>query len=251
VNDLRIVDADGHQVPYVLDEAGEPLELTLPALLPVTQREDVDRRVVPDAATRSWYRVALPYAGLPGATLRLATDARVFKRDVAVVTRPLGRDAQPGAAYGYTMAAVWAHDDPDAAAAPLEIYLGDRLPTDSLFVLVSDGDNKKLAITGATLVLPSYRLRFFRAPGTALTLVYGRTDLPQPSYDLALLTPRLLDAPAQEVVIGAETGEVASNTRVASLVFWAVLGAAVLVLLLMIARLVRGGPIGEAGDAAA
>jgi hypothetical protein len=224
--------------------------VALPAPAPTKARENIDDRSVSNAPTRSWYRIALPYAGLPGAMIRLSTTARVFSRDVAVVTQDLPREAQPDAFVARTVSAAWSHDDPESAAAPLEVVLGERLPTDSLFVLVNDGDNQKLPLSSATLLLPSYRVRFFRQPSASLTLLYGRRDLGAPSYDLALLTPRLLDAPATEVTAAAESGGTGSSGGVARLVFWSVLGIAVLVLLALIARLVRGGPVAGAPDAA-
>jgi hypothetical protein len=243
IDDVRVVDAAGRQVPYVLEMLEEPTEVALAAPVSTKARDNIDRRSVADATTRSWYRIALPYAGLPDATLRLSTTARVFSRDIAVVTQDLPREAEAEPWAARTLTAAWSHEDPESAASPLEISLGARLPSDSLFVLVNDGDNQKLPLSGATLLLPSYRIRFFRQPDASLTLLYGRRDIGAPSYDLALLTPRLLDAQAQEVTIGEESGGAQTPGRTARWVFWGVLGVAVLVLLLMIARLVRSGPV--------
>jgi hypothetical protein len=248
--DVRVVDGAGRQVPYVLETLEEPTEIALPAPSPTKPRDNIDRRRVADAAKRSWYRIALPYAGLPDATLRLTTTSRVFSRDVAVVTQDLPRDAEAEPWAARTISAAWSHDDPESSATPLELSLGSRLPSDSVFVLIDDGDNQTLPLTAATLLLPSYRIRFFRQPGAPLTLLYGRRDLGAPSYDLALLTPRLLDAPAQEVAAGAESGGARAPARTARLVFWSVLGLAVVVLLLLIGRLVRGDSPAHASDAA-
>jgi hypothetical protein len=248
IEDVRVVDAAGRQVPYVLELLEEPTEVALDAPASTSPRDNIDRRNVADAAKRSWYRLSLPHPGLPDATLRLNTTARVFSRNIAVVTQDLPREAEAESWAARTISAAWSHDDPESAAPPLEMSLGARLPSDSLFVLVDDGDNQKLPLSGATLLLPSYRIRFFRQPDASLTLLYGRRDIGAPSYDLALLTARLLDAPAQEVAIGAESGGVPARGRSPRLIFWGVLTAAVLVLLVLIARLVRSGP--PAGDAA-
>jgi hypothetical protein len=250
INDVRIVDEKGRQVPYVLETLEEPTEVALSAPAATTSRDNIDRRSVANAARRSWYRVTLPFSGLPDATLRLTTSARVFSRDVAVVTRELSRDEQPESWAARTLNTAWSHDDPESAAVPLEVSLGSRLPSDSLFVLIDDGDNQKLPLSGATLLLPSYRIRFFRQPDASLTLLYGRRDLGAPNYDLALLTPTLLDAQAQEVAPGTESGGVAAPGRTARFVFWGVLGVAVAVLLLLIGRLVRNAPVADASDAA-
>jgi hypothetical protein len=242
LDDIRILDAQGRQVPYLLEMLEEPTELTLPALEPIAARATVDSRVVPDAATRTWYRLKLPHAGLPDASLRLSTTARVFSRDIGVIMHELQRDAASDAGFDRTTSAAWTHDDPDTPAPSLEISLGARLRTDSLFVLVNDGDNQKIALTAPTLLLPSYRLRFFREPRASLRLLYGRADLAAPRYDMALIAPRLLDASAEEVAVEPEQTTAVTFGRVPQLVFWGMLGIVVVVLLLLIARLMRNGP---------
>ena len=52
------------------------------------------------------------------------------------------------------------------------------------------------------MLLPAYRLRFFREQGAALRLAYGRTDLAPPRYDLALLAPQLLGVAVTEIAAG-------------------------------------------------
>jgi hypothetical protein len=251
VADVRIVDGTGRQVPYLLETLGEPTEVALSAPRPVKARLDVDSRILPNAGARTWYRVALPLAGLPDATLRLETSARVFQREIAVVTRELPRDARQLIA-DQVVDLPWAHDDPESAVPPIEITLGSRrLTSDSLFVLVDDGDNQKLPLTRATMLLPTYRLRFFRQPGASLRLVYGRTDLPSPRYDLALLAPRLLDAAAIEVTAAPEHAAAGAASSTPQRAFWAVLAVAVLALLALIARLVRAGPVPAPEDAQA
>jgi hypothetical protein len=110
-----------------------------------------------------------------------------------------------------------------------------------LSLVIDEGDNAPLPLRDASLLLPSYRLRFFRDGVTPLTLLYGRSDLGAPRYDLALLAPRLLGAPAQDVVPGPEQ-DVSRVTGVTpTIVFWCALALAVLALLILIARLLRPG----------
>lgn len=242
IADVRIVDANGRQVPYLLETLGEPTEVALTTPLAVKPRFDVSGQLLASSSARTWYRLTLPMAGLPDATLRLETSARVFDRDIAVVTRELPRDTRQ-LSTDRVVDLPWTHDDPEAAAPAVEIGLeAPRLASDSLFVLVNDGDNQKLPLTRATLLLPTYRLRFFRQPGTSLQLVYGRDDLAVPRYDIALLAPRLLDAAALEVVAAPERGDAGVTSLVPQRAFWAALAAAVVVLLVLVARLVRAGP---------
>jgi hypothetical protein len=108
-------------------------------------------------------------------------------------------------------------------------------------LVIDEGDNAPLPIRDATLLLPAYRLRFFRDAHTPLRLLYGRSDLTPPRYDLALLAPRLLGAPAHDIVAGAEQAGADVTGVTPTIVFWCALGAAVLVLIVMIARLLRPG----------
>jgi hypothetical protein len=205
----------------------------------------VDQRLPYDASQRSWYRVRLPYDDLPDATLRLKTTSRVFAREVDLVTRHTMRERATYRSGTRLEGGRWTHDDPESPAPPLEIALPRRLETDSLWLLVDDGDNQKLPLAKPTLLLPTYRLRFFRTAGASLKLVYGNAALSAPRYDLALIAPRLLDAPAAEVVAAAERAPGAREVGAPKLVFWVVLGAAVVALLALIARLVRGAPSEE------
>ena len=117
--------------------------------------------------------------------------------------------------------------------------------------MIDEGDNAPLPIRAPTLLLPAYRLRFFRDGHTPLTLLYGRSDLAAPRYDLALVAPRLLGAPAQDVLPGAEQGSSNVTGVTPMVVFWGALALAVLVLVVLIARLLRPSSGTPAAPAAA
>jgi hypothetical protein len=90
------------------------------------------------------------------------------------------------------------------------------------------------------LLLPSYRMRFFRGNKADLKLYYGRSDLATPHYDLAILASRLIGAKAEETSMDPENAPAPMGTQPLSLkLFWGVLAIAVLVLLALIARLVK------------
>ena len=75
-----------------------------------------------------------------------------------------------------------------------------------------------------------------------MKLAYGRPDLDPPRYDLALLAPQLVGVAALDVMPAAEgraSGAATARELVSPRMFWAVLAAAVIVLLAMIVRLVR------------
>jgi len=116
------------------------------------------------------------------------------------------------------------------------------LSTVEALLVVDEGDNKPLAIEVPKLLLPAYRIRFFREAEGELTLFYGKKDLEAPRYDLALLAPRLVGVAAEEISLGPES----SPARVEAIpfsnqVFWWILVAAVAALLVLIVRLVKKG----------
>ena len=239
--DVRIADDGGRQVPYLLETLGEPLVVKLPA--PQTS-EDPRPRIAPGEQGRlSFHRIELPFGGLPPAQLELKTTARVFARRVTLLRELSGGRPETAGTFVEVAASSWESADPEKAAHPLVLELppgGGK----ELFVSVDDGDNAPVPLSGAALLLPAHRLRFVREEGSSLTLVQGRDALAAPRYDLELLAPRLLGAPAVETSLAPapptaprEAAESRSRT-----VFWAVLVGAVVALLLLVARLLRRGP---------
>ena len=119
-----------------------------------------------------------------------------------------------------------------------------------LALLVEEGDNAPLPLAAPRLLLPANRLRFFVPAAVAasatgrLQLLYGQPGLAAPRYDLSLLAPRLLGEAAHEIALGAEPrrGPEPDPAALEKKIFWGALVGAVLVLLLILARLLRGHP---------
>ena len=234
--DLRIATPDGRQVPYLVEKLDEPLTVPLAVLEKVTG--EVPGIPPAAAGSRSIYRLRLPDSGLPAARLVLHTTARVFDRPVRVVVTPDKNGRRDSS--GNTVAdARWQHADPDTSAPPLTLRI-PSLPASTAWVVVDEGDNSPLPLTEPTLLLPAYRLRFFREADVDLRLLYGREDLDAPRYDLALLAPRLLGASAAEVTAGPEQAlPEGKRAQVSMSVFWGALVLAVVVLTILVVRLVR------------
>lgn len=241
LSDLRIADAQGRQVSYLLERRDEPLSLPLPALARQAKKGD------PPSLSR--YRVELPYPSLPSARLVLATAARVFEREVRLAEVPEATleprgDREPGER---TVAqAVWRHADPDTPAPEMTLDMPPS-PATRFDLLVEEGDNSPLPLDPPRLLLPTNRLRFFNPAGGRLVLLYGQPALPPPRYDLALLAPRLLGEAAHEITLGPEPreGPRPDSAATGRKIFWGSLVGAVLVLLLVLARLLRGHPEGS------
>jgi hypothetical protein len=239
--DVRVIDAGGRQVPYLVERRGEPLALEL------TLAAATSPAVDPSNGRQSVYKITMPFARLPEARLVLTTDARVFDRRVVLglEQKPDRRRRDPW--FQQLTGGRWVHADRERPAPALTLAIPSLEATDLLLV-VDEGDNRALTIAAPRLLLPTYRLRFYRPAGATLRLAYGRDDLSPPQYDLALLTPHVLGVAALEVEPAAVATAAAATRQVAlasPVLFWSVLGLAVVVLLGFVVRLV-----GKAGSAA-
>jgi len=233
--DVRVIDAAGRQIPYLVERSSEPLSIEL-ALTRLSARPSA---LGPSHASETVYRIGWPYAGVPSLRLVLNTSARVFKRPihVAVEREPDRRRRDPWTETIGT--ATWLHANQDTPAPALVMPL-PSLDAKHVLLIVEEGDNTPLPIGGARVLLPAYRVRLFRERGQSLRLAYGRADLAPPSYDLALLATRVFGVSAVEVSPGPEREERAGAAAIVSpRLFWGILIGAVIVLLGLIARLVR------------
>ena len=239
LGDVRIATPDGRQIPYVLEQLGDPLVVRLPPLERIAEPAGTLRRVPRDAlGAESYYRLRLPAENL-NARLVLRTSARVFERNVEVgVEQANARRHVPP--IWWLANARWRHDDASADSPALTMDL-PRVEARDLVLVVDEGDNQALPIATPEIELPRWRLRFVRESGAPLLLLYGRPDMAPPRYDLALSSPDL-PAGAEPVALGLERplGPTPSTTApISPLVFWGILIAAVGVLLGMVVRLVR------------
>ncbi len=237
--DVRVIDAEGRQIPYLLERSSEPLSVDV-----TLERVDSPPAAAQAGPNETVYRIRWPYERLPAASLVLTTSARVFQRrlSVAVERAPDRRRRDP---WIDTLAsASWTHAAQETPAPPLTVPLRE---TDAreILVTVAEGDNSVLPITAVNLLFPQYRLRFFRDAQAPLRLAYGHPDLSVPQYDLALLAPRLLGVTAADISAEAEQDQ--GGTQAVALMsprlFWALLGLAVLVLVGLIVRLIRAPQI--------
>ena len=218
--DLRLVNGQGRQIPYLLEQSDEPLSLDL---------------AVPQGRSQghsTLYAIVLPQSGLPGAELVLETSSRVFQRRVRL------REETPESGTRELATETWIHGDSGDPAPALVLPLPPTA-TPQLTLEVDEGDNQALPLRSARLLLPTWRLRYFQPEGP-LTLCYGQ-ELEAPSYDLALLAERFRNAPAREVTLAPEgaPGDTGQG-RGLEKAFWAVLVVAVVALLAILARLIKG-----------
>jgi hypothetical protein len=234
--DVRILDAAHRQVPYVIEHLEAPLVVAMMA-------EPGEPPASPPGSVKqsSWssYRLRLPCANLPPSQIAIETSARVFQRGVQLaVVHPADRYSR-NARLETISATTWAHVSADEPADTLILPLSS-VNASELWLSIDEGDNRALPVTAVRLLLPSYRLRFFRPAQSSLVLVYGRSDLLAPRYDLALASQDLLNAEASEVTpLGERQTMPPRRSLISPLQLWVFLSIAVAVLLTLIVRLTK------------
>jgi hypothetical protein len=239
--DVRILDSANRQVPYLIERREEPLALDLR----ITPAPPSDIPALKERAGRrpSLYTITLPLPNMPTGTLVLETSGRVFERGVRLgIARSPDRHRRDPT-FDLKAQEVWRHTDANTAARPLALRVDSTADT-QLLLAVDEGDNAALPITKARLLLPSYRLRFYRTGRGQLQLAYGREDLQPARYDLALLAPQVMGAVATEVAAVTDIEQQVNSAppelqRKVSTIFWVAMTLSVLVLLALIVRLLR------------
>jgi hypothetical protein len=226
LNDVRLTDAKGNQVPYLVERRDSPLAMRL--AVPNRQKGE---------GSESVYALILPFDSLPSGTqIVIRTDARVFDRNV-VLRKPA--DESHGREAAALEVTNWRSTVPESDPPPLTLNAPER-GARALELVIDEGDNAPLPIASAELLVPSYALRFVN-PGSPLTLLYGNPTAPPPRYDLALLAPRLFGESSHEVTLAAGTPSDADGTTSRERkIFWIVIAAAAVVLLLTLTRLLSG-----------
>jgi hypothetical protein len=221
LGDLRIADAKGRQIPYLRERSPDPLIVELPA----PEKVEDERR--------SRYRLKMPYPRLPEARLIVDTTAGTFERRVHL-EGPLSRRGRPE---WIGSSQPWRHTGP-GPAPPLNLDIPANAGK-TVDLVIDEGDNAPLPLGRMRLHMETWTLRFFH-PGGGVRLLYGRNDLGEPRYDLSLISAQLDPSQAREVTLAPEpTADRKDSARVPRGLFWGALVAAVAVLLLVLARLVR------------
>jgi len=235
--DVRVIDGADQQVPYLVERVAEPLSLDLTIARLTQPPPSVDA----SSGRRTVYRIEWPFERLPSPRLVIATSARVFERTLVVAVEREPNRYHRDRWLEVLSRARWAHVDKETPAGELTLPLSS-VDSKDLLLIVDEGDNMPLPVTAARLLLPAYRVRFFRERNATLRLVYGNVNLSPPRYDLALLAPDVLGVAATEIAAGDEQSDRAGAsvpTLVSPRLFWIALVLAVAVLLGLIVRLLK------------
>jgi hypothetical protein len=237
LTDLRVVDSERRQVPYLLEKRDEPLIIET-----VLERRDLPQDLPKPDGRVTTYVVRRPYPQLPDARIVVSTQSRVFRRALSMSS--VVPAAERRKARLVTHASVnWVHADTDTPAPAVTLPLPESIDGD-VYLLIEEGDNPPLPIDNVTILLPSYAIRMNRPANEPLHLLYGKDRVALPRYDLQLLAPQVMGRVAEEVTAGAEQrfAPVPTLGNVGALsptIFWSVLGLAVVFLLGMVVKLMR------------
>ncbi len=169
--DLRLVDEEGKQIPYLLRRRADEAPTAIPDL----------RRT--EEGGQSRIRLAIPDAAVPISTLRIDTGAPLFSRRLTLF-RADGPDLVPLRTFQWN-----GQDRP----ASLTLDLGQAVGAELLLV-IDNGDNPPLPITAVAFTRPNWELVAW-VPEDGASLRYGNARVAPPSYDLALLRSELLQRP--------------------------------------------------------
>ncbi len=177
--DLRIVDPENRQIPFIVRrKAGSS-----PIALDFTRKE---------GGGMSTLEIPLPDPNLPVQVLTLTTDATVFERSVQVM-QDRGATLQPIRAWRWTA---------DERPGVLALTIGDRVG-DKLYVRIDNGDDPPLPITGVEIGVPSWEI-ITTVPEGGARLVYGDPRALRAEYDLQLLGDELTRRRTPIATLGEE-----------------------------------------------
>lgn len=217
LRDVRVVDAEGRQVPFVLRRTGRET---------VWETGDFTRE---EEGSASLIRVPLGNADAPVATVRLYTSRNQFARQVTIL-RDRGAITEP------LRSVRWVGDEQGGALA---VAIDDIVGRE-LLVRIENGDNAALTVSSVEVTFPEWELRAHVPPNSRL--IYGAPGMSAPTYDLSLLTEKLLQRRLDAATLGepeAISGPVlAAGQR---FIVLAAVGTLALALLIMVVRLIASG----------
>ncbi len=217
LGDVRVVDAEGRQVPSLLRRTGRE---TAWETAPFTRDE---------VGSLSRIRVALGAELAPVATVRLGTSGDTFRRSVRVL-RDRGTITEP------LRSVEWRGDQQGVSLAiAIDAVVGREL-----LVEIDNGDNPPLAVSEVSVTYPEWELRARVSPGSRV--LYGAPGVYRADYDLALLSQDVFRQRLAVATLGPETavgGPALQEVEKGAML--AAVGLLALALLGLTARVLIGG----------
>jgi hypothetical protein len=228
LGDVRLVQ-NGRQIPYLL--------------MPGTVTRDLKSTAVmlaqdPKRPTVSCWEITLPVAGVPVAGLTAESPTRMFARKFAAIcerTDELGNRRTEHAG-----TAEWTKSG--GGPTPLSLILGgQRMPR--TFTLETDhGDNPPIEVEDVRVQFEAPSIAAKLTDGAPLFLYYGNAKASPPQYDLRLVRNAMQAADQQPAVLGDEevlkpATKPDRDIDTGAPWLWLALGAVVIALLAIVAKL--------------
>jgi hypothetical protein len=228
--DLRLLRAE-NQVPFIHEHTSITRALT-----PVVAAANDPKR-----PKLSRWSLRLPQRRLPVTGLLCASPTPLFRRELTL-SEELADER--GAKYTRTLGQATWTQTPEQPSRQFTLALATPPESDALFLETDNGDNQSIALQNFQLLYPAHRILFKTATPGGLYLYYGNSRAGSPQYDLSLVAGQLLAAEKLAAALGPEEQlkkatwrEQFGSAGSAGVVFWAVLVAVVVGLLLVIVRL--------------
>ena len=234
LGDLRLVDAEGRQVPYILEPSALEARLALRAD-GIRADERVSRHRL--SASSLPERSALPLEGIA-----LQFEETFFDRPARVRVTPDDRRSR-----GLWSGRLERRPSADASAVPQPIRIAwSPRPVRELEIEVENGDNSPLVLSSAEGFVRVPRLTFQVGAG-AYRLLIGNAEATPPRYDLSSLRREVLAYSAVAVPLGASRANPAFRRLAGdflkdappTLLLWGTLLATVAVLLWLTVRVLK------------
>jgi hypothetical protein len=230
LQDLRLI-REGKQWPYLLDRFP-----VLRTLTPTVQQGDDPQR-----PSISRWVLKLPFGRLPLQRLSGETDAPFFTRSAVLIDHTQDERGNPrNIPIGYS---TWVRT-PGLKPKAMVIDLQQPPKGDTLVLEIENGDNLPLKIDRFQFHYPAARILFKASPEAETFLYYGNAKATYPRYDVVLIADRLLGVEKSDAALSSAESLRKPSWQDAlpfrgspGWLFWIVLGAVVLVLLLVIRRL--------------
>lgn len=220
LEDLRVVDGQDRQVPFLVERrrAGR----FLPGVAESRQEDG--------SVTRIHLTLPLGTDGtdpgsLPLTALVLRTERGTFRRQVRVAEGTRGERILASASWEET------EEGPSRLVLPLGVRVGP-----DLVVQVENGDNVPLPLDPVRVVVPTASLRFVHPGEGPLRLLLGHETLAAPAYDLDFLRQAVLGGASSPASLG-EASVLKVSPKVSNR--WVLLGAVGLFSVALLVLIVR------------
>ena len=226
LHDIRIVDQNRQQVPYIVE--AEPRPTRFPLAVRVERLAGI---------TRVHFDGIDPNKAPIHAVELEITGPEYFERDVQVLEQlydARGKTEQRSLGSGRFV------KSGNAPASPFRV--ATRPPSGSQFMIqIAERDNAPLEIAGATAESSRRRLNFVFAPGDELKLLSNNDAASAPQYDLALVAAKVLASPAEPATLG-QARSIALPPKSTPGWFWMFVLAAALILIVALGRTLAQTP---------